>query len=88
MLKNFLKHFFIINEVDNTKMSGILTIKNISNPITFNYEMTGPLEFKAEIKVDRSLYNIKYASKSFFSDLGDKFIDDIFTITLNPVKFK
>ena len=87
-VEKFPEAFFIIKDVDNTKMSGILTIKNIPNPISFNYEMTGPLEFKAEIKVDRSLYNIKYASKSFFSDLGDKFIDDIFTITLNPVKFK
>ena len=72
----------------------ILNLKGVifkivnDGPETIALSLEGPLEFKAEIKVDRSLYNIKYASKSFFSDLGDKFIDDIFTITLNPVKFK
>ncbi len=87
-VEKFPEAFFVIKEVDNKTMSGILTIKNIPNPITFNYEKTGSYEFKAEIKVNRTLYDIRYGSKSFFSDLGDKFIDDIFTITLNPVKFK
>ena len=69
-------------------MSGVLTIKNNSHPITFNYTRTGTLEFKAEFKIDRTLYDIRYGSKSFFSDLGDKFIDDEVEIKLNPITFK
>ncbi len=87
-VEKFPEAYFKIERSDDQKMSGILTIKNISNPITFNYTKTGPLEFKAEIQVDRTLYDIKYGSKSFFSDLGDKFIDDIITINLNPLIFK
>ena len=87
-VEKFPKASFTIETIDDQKMSGTLIIKNISNPITFNYTRTGPLEFKAKIQVDRTLYDIKYGSKSFFSDLGDKFIDDIITITLNPIAFK
>ena len=86
-VEKFPEAYFTIETIDDQKMSGTLTIKNISNPITFNYTRTGPLEFKAKIQVDRTLYDIKYGSKSFFSDLGDKFIDDIITITLNPIAF-
>ena len=87
-VEKFPEAYFLIEKADNEKMSGVLTIKNIAHPISFNYSRTGTLQFKAEIKVDRTLYDIKYGSKSFFSDLGNKFIDDIFTITLNPVIFK
>jgi len=87
-VEKFPEAYFTIEKSDDKKMSGVLTIKNKSNPITFNYTRTGPLEFTAEIKVDRTLYDIKYGSKSFFSDLGDKFIEDIITITLNPIIFK
>ena len=32
------------------------------------------------IDVDRTLYNIKYKSKSFFPDIGDKLIYNNFTL--------
>jgi len=87
-VEEFPEAYFEIKEADDKKMSGVLTMKNNSNPIVFNYTRTGPLEFKAEFKVDRTLYDIKYGSKSFFSDLGDKFIDDEIEIKLNPITFK
>lgn len=87
-VEKFPEAYFEIKESDDKKMSGLLTMKNNSNSITFNYTRTGPLEFKAEFKVDRTLYDIKYGSKSFFSDLGDKFIDDDIEIKLNPIAFK
>ena len=87
-VEKFPEAYFEIKESDDKKMSGVLTMKNNSNPIVFNYTRTGPLEFKAEFKVDRTLYDIKYGSKSFFSDLGDKFIDDEIEIKLNPITFK
>ena len=32
------------------------------------------------IDIDRTLYDIRYKSKSFFPDIGDKFIYDNFTL--------
>ena len=79
---------FTITEVNKESMKGTLTIKGISNEISFDYQEIGDLSYKAEIKVDRTLYDIKYKSKSIFPDLGDHFIHDEFTIKLNPLIFK
>ena len=64
-------------------ITGNLTIKGISKPIEFpaTIEMKdGKLAAYAEMKVDRTLYDIKYGSGKFFEGLGDKMIDDEFTI--------
>lgn len=73
-------------EGNKHEVSGTLTIKGISKPITFpaTIEMKdGKLGAYAEVKVDRTLYDIKYGSGKFFEGLGDKMIDDEFI-----VKFK
>ena len=36
----------------------------------------------AEIVIDRSKYDVRYGSGSFFDDLGDKTIYDDFTLTV------
>tara|TARA_B100000902_G_scaffold392443_1_gene444861 strand:+ start:342 stop:971 length:630 start_codon:yes stop_codon:yes gene_type:complete len=79
---------FTIKEVNKGLIKGILTIKGISQEISFNYKEIGDLSYEAVIKVDRTLYDIKYKSKSIFPDLGDHFIHDEFTIKLNPLSFK
>ena len=64
-------------------VSGNLIIKGISKPITFPSTIEvkdGKLGAYAEIKVDRTLYDIKYNSGKFFEGLGDKMIDDEFII--------
>ena len=64
-------------------VSGNLTIKGITKPIKFpaTIEMKdGKLAAFAEMKIDRTLYDIKYGSGKFFEDLGDKMIDDEFII--------
>ena len=65
------------------KVKGDLTIKGITKPIEFpaNIEIKdGKLASFSEIKVDRTLYDIKYGSGKFFEGLGDKMIDDNFII--------
>lgn len=65
------------------EVSGKLTIKGITNPITFPATVTvdgSKLTAKAAIKVDRTKYNIKYGSKSFFEGIGDKAIYDDFDL--------
>lgn len=67
-------------------VSGNLTIKGITKPIIFESTIEikdGKLAAYAEVKVDRTLYDIKYGSGKFFEGLGDKMIDDEFI-----VKFK
>lgn len=67
----------------NSIISGNLTIKGITKPIEFSTKMDvkdGKLAAFAEVKVDRTLYDVKYGSGKFFEGLGDKTIDDEFTI--------
>lgn len=65
-------------------VTGNLTIKDKTNPVTFDVTKTGNT-YKAEITVDRSKYDIRYGSKSFFDNLGDKTIYDDFYLTVNLV---
>ncbi len=74
------------NKGDKTLFSGDLTIKNKTNPVSFlastdfNNDI---LLLKSEtFKIDRSKWDIKYKSKSFFDDLADKFIYDDMEISI------
>jgi polyisoprenoid-binding protein YceI len=71
------------NEYDVT---GKLTIKGISNEVTFPATITTTpkgVKASAKITVDRTKFDIKYGSGKFFEGLGDKVINDDFTIDLN-----
>ena len=70
------------------KIEGQLTIKNITKPIKFETQIdvkNGMTVATAEIKVDRSEYNVRYGSGSFFDNLGDKTIYDEFDIKVKLV---
>jgi polyisoprenoid-binding protein YceI len=72
-----------------TEVHGNLTLKGISKPLMFKVVVKkdgNSYVFNANsIVVDRTVYNIKYGSGTFFSDLGDKVIYDEFTIKLKLV---
>ena len=62
---------------------GTLTIKGITNSIEFKSNVQKKddgLWFYSNITVDRTKYNIKYGSGSFFDNLGDKVIYDEFKL--------
>jgi len=61
------------------KVTGNLTIKGKTNPVTFDFSVYGN-KANATLKVDRSKYDVKYGSGSFFSNLGDKTIYDEFDL--------
>ena len=68
-----------------------LTIKGITNPIKFqaNVDVNGKnFQATANMKIDRTKWDVKYGSGSFFDNLGDKAIlDNIeFDIFLLSVK--
>ena len=70
----------------NTEITGNLTIKDETHPITFPARVKmegGNLAAYAELKIDRSKYNVRYGSPSFFNDLGDKAIYDEFTLKVS-----
>ena len=63
----------VIDTVVNNTASGILTIKDISHPISFSLIKSNE-GYIADLVFDRSKYDVKYASGSFFKNLGDKLI--------------
>lgn len=62
-------------------VTGKITIKGKTENISFDVKKDGSIYF-ATLEVDRSKFDVKYGSKSFFDSLGDKAIDDIFTLTV------
>ena len=84
---------FVITSVedkgDKLHVTGNLTIKDVTKSITIPAEVTtenGVSTFKSEVfNVDRAQFNVKYASKSFFDNLKDKFIDDMMEMSFTVV---
>jgi len=71
---------------DKVLVKGNLTIKNKTNPIEFLAIVkieNNQLIFDSEtFKIDRSKWDIKYKSKSFFNDLAEQFIYDNMEISI------
>lgn len=61
------------------RVSGEITIKGSTEPISFDVEMQENT-YSAELSIDRSKFDVRYGSPSFFNNLGDKAINDIFTL--------
>jgi len=78
----------VITKVEGTTFSGNLTIKGITNPTVFTATSTKEgksTTYKGTLTIDRSKFNVKYGSKSFFENLGDKVIYDDFTLDFSLV---
>jgi len=67
-------------------LKGNLTIKGITHPIEFKAAMQKKDDgvwFYANIVIDRTKYNVRYGSGSFFDNLGDKTIYDEFKLKVS-----
>ncbi|MBT8205093.1 MAG: YceI family protein [Eudoraea sp.] len=64
------------------EVSGDLTIKGITKAITFDVSVYGS-KATATMKVDRSQFDVRYGSGSFFDNLGDKTIYDEFDLVVD-----
>ena len=76
-----------ITEVEKTgknayNISGDLTIKGITKPIEFSASIYGK-KATANLKIDRTAFNIKYGSGSFFDGLKDNMIYDEFDLVID-----
>lgn len=65
-------------------MTGDITIKGKTESLTFDVKRSGK-EYAAIIEIDRSKFDVRYGSNSFFDNLGDKAIDDIFTLDIKLI---
>lgn len=73
---------------NNYLVKGNLTIKGISKEVSFPAKVTvtpNGLSATATIEIDRTAYDIRYGSKKFFESIGDKAINDVFTVKVNIV---
>jgi polyisoprenoid-binding protein YceI len=69
-------------------ITGDLTIKGVTHPVTFPATVTiekDAARAKAKFPVDRTKWNVRYGSGKFFKGLGDKVIKDEFEVDLDLV---
>jgi polyisoprenoid-binding protein YceI len=66
------------------KIIGNLTIKETTKEIRFNADISES-SATADVTIDRTDYNVRYGSGSFFDNLGDKTIYDEFELNINLV---
>ncbi|MFD0939711.1 YceI family protein [Pedobacter boryungensis] len=88
---------FVIKKVEgngaNVNITGDLTIKSVTNSITFPATVVWNADKSVtatadKIVIDRTKYGIQFKSKSVFSNIGDNFIYDEFTIAVKLVAKK
>ena len=79
--------FQSVNRIKNlVEFDAYLTIKNISHPLSFNanlLESKGTIIASSSLVFDRSKYDVKYGSGTFFENLGDNLILDEINIDVN-----
>jgi polyisoprenoid-binding protein YceI len=75
-------------EADEYHVTGDLTIKSTTLPITFPLVISWDADraiAKARITMDRADFDVRYGSGRFFEGLGDKAIKDEFTLDVTIV---
>ncbi len=72
----------VLNDGNHYTVTGNLTIKDITNPVTFDMTVENS-SAKASLKIDRSKFDIRYGSPSFFNNLKDKAIYDEFELNVS-----
>lgn len=95
-VEKYPKATFVIKEVSQksaTKyhVSGDITIKATTKSIDFPVEISmdgAKAVASASITIDRSEFDVRYGSGSFFDGLGDKMIYDDFTLDVTLVANK
>lgn len=69
-------------------VTGDFTIRGITQSVTFEANINdnnGALSISGSVVLDRSQFDVKYGSGSFFDNLGDNLIHDNFTVGFNLV---
>ena len=70
----------------NVEISGELTIKNITNKVLIHSYIDFDRNIsEGQLIIDRTKWDIKYGSNSFFDNLGDKAIYDDFVLNFTLI---
>ena len=81
----------VANGVNRYKVTANLTIKETTKPVKFIATISEEMGKKVattDIQIDRSEYDVRYGSGSFFDNLGDKTIYDEFDLSVRLVSAK
>lgn len=73
------------------EIKGKITIKGITKDVTFPAKVTGDgksVTIDGSLKLDRSLFDVRYGSETFFGALGDNAISNDIALTLHLVANK
>lgn len=81
---------FLITEAEKKSredylIKGDMTIKGITHPLEFSAKVItekGKVVATAKVTIDRTKFNVRYGSGTFFSNLGDKMIYDHFELAI------
>lgn len=73
-----------IDKVTDKDFAGKLTIKGKTHPVKVAYTKKGS-EYSGTMKFNRTKFDMKYKSGSFFKNLGDKMIHDEVTLNFKVV---
>ena len=92
-VENHPEASFVITKVKSSgsgvyQVTGDMTIKDITKEIRFPARVIisgKKVEATADLTIDRSKFNVKYGSGSFFDDLGDRLIYDDFELSVSLV---
>ncbi len=83
---------FVISKVtpqgEQVKIDGMIVIKNIAREISFLADVEiekNKVTATGDITIDRSQFDVRYGSGSFFDNLGDNLIYDDFTLSTTIV---
>ncbi|MFD1874704.1 YceI family protein [Hymenobacter bucti] len=75
-------------DADNATITGDMTIKGVTQQISFPAKVgvkNGVAAATGKVTIDRTKFGLKYGSKTFFDSIGDKAINDEFTLTFNVI---
>ncbi len=69
---------------ERATVTGEISIKGHTETVKFDVVKKGNV-YTAQLNLDRSSFDVRYGSNSFFDNLGDKAIDDVFTLDIKLV---
>ena len=75
-------------DANNATIAGDMTIKGVTQPVSFPAKVgvkNGVAAATGKVTIDRTKFGLKYGSKSFFESIGDKAINDEFTLDFNVI---
>lgn len=88
----FPNALFELTGIEGNMVKGNLTIKDKTNTVEFPAEITVTNEeviiSSEEFDLDRTKWGINFMSRSIFTDLGDKFVNDTMKISVHIVAKK